>query len=152
MDTETTANLLSLSIDLDEDGGIAGLFGRLEANGFKGHGEGWFNLSEIKRFCRSFEKMIKAMDGESELLAGQSNGDGSDYLECFGLRCSVVAATGIIGVHVTLSDYPYSGCRLQEISKVSAELKVEAQSASEFIQGLRGLCSGVVTTVILTGR
>lgn len=144
-------NQLSITIDLDDDG-TAGLTGRFESDGFCGFGEGWFNLSEIKEFCNSFEKLANSLEGEPELIAGQSKVDGSEYLERFGLRCYVVAKTGILGVHVTLSEYPYTGCRPQEISKVSGELKVEIQSAKNFIQGLRSLCSGGVREVTLVGR
>ncbi|WP_412522534.1 hypothetical protein [Shewanella algae] len=144
-------NQLSITIDLEDDDGTAGLTGHLEAEGFKGFGEGWFNISEIKEFCNSFEQLASSLDGEAELIAGQSKADGSEYLERFGLRCYVVAQTGILWVHVTLSEYPYTDCRLQEISKVSSELKVEIQSAINFIQGLRCLCNGGVTEATLVG-
>ncbi|MBK1853308.1 hypothetical protein FE845_18325 [Marinobacter sp. 1-4A] len=142
---------LSITIDLDDDGS-AGLSGRFASQGFSGFGEGWFNLSEIREFCNGFEKLASTLEGETELIAGQSKVDGTDYLERFGLRCYVVAKTGILGVHVTLSEYPYTDCRPQEISMVSGELKVEIQSAINFIQGLRSLCSGSVAEAILVGR
>lgn len=131
-------NQLTLTIDLEEYS--AGFYGVFEADGFKGFGEGWFNLSEIREFCDELEKLANTLDGETELVAGQSKTDGSEYLERFGLRCYVVARTGILGVHVTLTEYPYTDCRPQEISMVSGELKVEAQSAINFVQGLRSLC------------
>lgn len=143
-------NQLTITIDLEEY--TAGLSGVFEANGFKGFGEGWFNLSDIKEFCDNLEKLANTLDGEAELVAGQSKTDGSEYLERLGLRCYVVARTGILGVHVTLSEYPYTDCRPQEISKVSGELKVEIQSAIHFAQGLRSLCSGGAKEVILVGR
>ena len=141
----------SITIDLD-DNGTAGLTGRFESDGFSGFGEGWFNLSEIKEFCNSFDKLTNSLEGEPELIAGQSKVDGSEYLERFGLRCYVVAKTGVLGVHVTLSEYPYTDCRPQEISKVSGEIKVDIQSATNFIQELRSLCSGGVMEVTLVGR
>lgn len=143
---------LSVSINLEDDDGTAGLTGRLDAEGFKGIGEGWFNLREIIEFCDGFETLANSVEGEAELIAGQSKLDGSEYLERFGLRCYVVAKTGILGVHVTLADYPYTDCRSQEISKVSGEIKVEIQSALNFIHGLRSLCAGNVSEVILVGR
>lgn len=145
-------NQLSITIDLEDDDGTAGLTGHLDAEGFKGFGEGWFNICEIKEFCNSFEEIVNSLEGETELVSGQSKADGSEYLERFGLRCYVVSRTGILGVHVSLSEYPYTDCRSQEISKVSAELKVEIQSAANFIEGLRSLCSGAVAEVILVGR
>lgn len=143
-------NQLTVTIDLEDYS--AGLSGAFEADDFKGFGEGWFNLSDIKEFCDNFEKLANTLDGETELVSGQSKSDGSECLERFGLRCYVVARTGILGVHVTLSEYPYTDCRPQEISKVSGELKVEVQSAINFVQGLRSLCSGGSKEVTLVGR
>lgn len=143
-------NQLTLKIDLEEYS--AGLSGIFEADGFKGFGEGWFNLSDIKEFCDSFERLASTLDGKTELVAGQSKTDGSEYLECFGLRCYVVSSTGVLGVHVTLSEYPYTECQPHEISKVSGELKVEIQSAINFVQGLRSLCSGGAKEATLVGR
>lgn len=140
-------NKLSIAIDLEDY--IAGLTGQFEANGFKGFGEGWFNTSEIVEFCNKFELIANSLEGEAELIARQSKGDGSDYLERFGLRCYVLSRTGILGVHVTLTEHPYSDCRPQEISTVSGELKVEVQSVLNFVQGLRSLCSGNLTEVTL---
>ncbi len=142
-------NQLSIKIDLEDY--AAGLMGHFEANGFKGFGEGWFNLSDIVEFCNRFEVVANLLEGEAELIAGQSKSDGSEYLERFGLRCYVVARTGILGVHVTLSEYPYTDCRPQEILKVSGELKVETQSALDFVQRLRSLCAGEIPEVILVG-
>ena len=142
---------LSITIDLDDDG-TAGLSAHFVSQRFSGFGEGWFNLSDITEFCRSFEKLANSVEGETELVAGQSKVDGSGYLEYLGLRCYVVSESGILGVHVTLSEYPYTDCRPQEISRVSGELKVEIQSALSFIQGLRSLCSGGVTEAVLVGR
>lgn len=142
---------LSITIDLDDDG-TAGLSAHFVSQRFSGFGEGWFNISDITEFCSSFEKLANSVKGETELVAVQSRVDGSEHLECLGLRCYVVSASGILGVHVTLSDYPYTDCRPQEISKVSGELKVEIQLALSFIQELRSLCSGSVTEAILVGR
>ena len=97
-------NQLTVKIDLEDYS--AGLSGFFEAESFKGFGEGWFNISEVKEFCNSFEKLAHSLEGEAELIAGQSKADGSEYLERFGLRCYVVARTGILGVHVSLSEYP----------------------------------------------
>ena len=141
-------NQLTVSIDLEEYS--AGLSGAFEANNFKGSGEGWFNLSDIEDFCDSLEKLANSLDGEAKLVAELSKDDDS-YLERFGLRCYMLSRTGILGVHVTLSDYPYTDCRPQEISKVSGELKVEVQSAINFVKGLRLLCSGDATEVTLLG-
>lgn len=150
LNVKTSMNELTVKIDLEEYS--AGLSGVFEADGFKGFGEGWFSLSEIKEFCDNLETLANSLDGETELVTGQSKADGSEYLECFGLRCYVVARTGVLGVHVTLSEPPYTDCRLQEISKVSGELKVEVQSVMAFVQGLRSLCSGSVKETTLVGR
>ena len=103
-------------------------------------------------FCNKLELLANSVEGEAGLVSGQSKIDGSECLERFGLRCYVVARTGIIGVHITLSDYPYTDCRPQEVSKVSGELKIETQSALNFVQGLRSLCAGNSSEITLVGR
>ena len=143
-------NQLTINIDLEDYD--AGLTGTLSVNGFSGFGEGWFNLSDLNQFIAELEKLSLNVSGKAELVAGQSKADGSEYLERFGLRCYVVAKTGIIGIHVTLTDYPYTDCREEEISKVSAELKAEVQSVIEFCSQLRKLCSGIRRDAVLVGR
>jgi len=142
-------NQLKIKIDLEDY--TAGLSGIFEANGFSGFGEGWFNHKDIIEFSRSLETLANIMNGEAELIGGESKSDGSEYLECFGLRCYVISKTGIIGVHVTLSDRPYTDCRVKEILKVSGELRVEKQLALTFAQELHDLCLGQVSEVLLVG-
>lgn len=143
-------NQLTLTIDLEEYS--AGLSGIFEAAEFKGVGEGWFNLSDIYAFCDDVEKLVNTLEGEAQLIANQSNSSGTEYFERFGLRCYIVSRSGIIGVHVTLSDYPYTGCRPQEITKVSGEVTVEIPTAINFAQGIRRLCSGTTKEVTLVGH
>jgi hypothetical protein len=144
-------NKLTVNIDLEDDDGTAGLTGRLEANGFSGSGEGWFNISEIKMFCNAFKKVLSDLEGTAELVAGQSKADCSEFLERFGLRCYVISKTGIFGVHVTLTDYPYTDCRQEEISKVSGELKINSQFALNFISQLSRLTEGNIEEAELIG-
>lgn len=143
-------NQLSISIDLNDD--YAGLTGRFEANQFKGFGEGWFNVTDIIKFCDNLKQLACSLEGKAQLISNQSNSDYSECTEVFGLRCYVLSTTGIIGIHVSLVDYPYTDCRAQELSCVSGELKVERQSVIEFSQALRHLCLGQVTEVILTDK
>ncbi|MDP5191805.1 hypothetical protein [Rheinheimera baltica] len=141
---------LSISIDLDDY--TAGLTGRFETNEFKGFGEGWFNTADIIKFCKGLEQLANSLDGEAELVAGQSKSDGSEYTELFGLRCYVISQTGILGMHVSLTDYPYTDCRLQEVSSVSSELKIEKQIAINFAQDLHRLCLGGASEVRVVGK
>jgi hypothetical protein len=143
-------NQLSLTVDLEDY--TAGLTGRFKANGFKGFGEGWFNTSDIVEFCNTFEALTNSLEGETELIAGESKSDGSEYLELFGLRCYVLSKTGIIGVHTTLAETPYTDCRPQEISTVTGEIKIDVQSSFDFIKSLRSLCLNEVSEVTLIGR
>ncbi len=89
-------NQLRVTIDLEEYD--AGLTGVLSVDGFSGFGNGWFNLSDTKQFSVELERLALDAKGTAELIAGQSKADGSEYLECFGLRSYVVLKTGIIGV------------------------------------------------------
>ena len=141
-----------LVIRIDREEYTAGLFGTLEVNGFKGSGEGWFNISDIQDFIKDLKRVAKSHKGKAELIGGQSDQEGSNYLERFGLRCYPIGSTGVIGVHVTLSEYPYTDCRNEEILKVSGELKSEVQLILNFVKELKGLVSGEDTTTTLMGR
>lgn len=143
-------NQLQITIDLEDYD--AGLTGILSVNGFCGFGEGWFNLSTIKEFVDELEELALSVSGTTELIASQSNVDGSEYLERFALRCCVVTKTGVIGVHVSLTDYPYTCCRKEEIASVSGEIHAEILSVIEFCAQLRNLCSGIREDAILMGR
>ena len=98
-------NQLTIKIDLEDY--TAGLFIKINANGFSGFGEGWFNISEIIGFCRELESLDLNSDVKCELVAGQSKSDGSEYIELIGIRCYVIA-NGLLGMHVSLTDYPYT--------------------------------------------
>ncbi|MBE0449035.1 MAG: hypothetical protein IBX64_13255 [Actinobacteria bacterium] len=150
LNVKINMNQFSISIDLEDD--TAGLSGRFEANGFKGFGEGWFNTSDIIRFCNNLKKVATSLEGEAEIVAGQYKSDGSEYLELFGVRCYVISKTGILGVHVHLTDHPYTDCRPQEISSVSGELKIECESALKFANDLHNLCLDRMSEVKLVGR
>ncbi|MDH5543939.1 MAG: hypothetical protein OEZ43_00005 [Gammaproteobacteria bacterium] len=143
-------NQLAVTADLDDH--AIGLKGNLVANGFTGFGEGWFNPNDVFEFCERLKALASTVDGKAELIGSQSKSDGSEYLERFGIRCYVISKTGILGVHVTLSEYPYTDCRVEEISKVSSELKVDIQLALEFAEGLRDLAMGDLKKVELVGR
>jgi len=142
-------NQLTIKIDLEDY--TAGLFVKINANGFSGFGEGWFNTSEIIGFCRELESLDSNSDGKCELVAGQSKSDGSEYIELIGIRCYVIA-NGLLGMHVSLTDYPYTDCRQHEISKVSSELKLNTQSAIEFAKNLHSLCLNEVKEVTVVGQ
>ena len=140
----------TITIDLEDHS--AGLFGRFESEYFSGIGNGWFNLIDLEQFCISFEKLIESNSGTANIVGSLRKQDGTGYLETFGLRSYVVSKTGILGVHVTLADYPYTDCRTEEISKVSGEVKVETQAAINFLSQLRKLIIGEITEAILYGK
>ena len=124
-------NKLEITIDLEDY--TAGLFGKLTSDGFSGFGDGWFNLIDIRAFIAKAHDMVSSLSGTANLVAGQNSQDGSEYLERFGLRCYPIGSTGTIGVHITLTDYPYTDCRLEEVFKVSGELKTEVQLVENFL-------------------
>ncbi|WP_064608939.1 hypothetical protein [Photobacterium sp. J15] len=143
-------NQLTVTIDLEDY--TAGLTGKLDLNGFSGYGEGWFNLSEIENFCDSLEQVVNKVEGTTKLIAGQRNLDGSEYLERLGLRCSVIAKTGVFSIHISLSDYPYTGCRPEEIRKITGEIKADTRKVLNFVSQLRKLCIGKNTEAILVAN
>ena len=143
-------NKLEVTVDLEDYS--AGLFGKISSNEFSGFGEGWFNLVDIKTFISKAREMINCLEGKANLVAGQNSADGSEYLERFGLRCYPIGKAGVIGVHVTLTDYPYTDCRVEEVFKVSGEIKTEAQLVENFLKELSELISGTRDKAVLVGR
>lgn len=147
-------NMNKLTITADREDYTVGLTGILHVDGFSGFGEGWFNNTDVSKFCSQLHSLATNMVGTAELVGSQSKGDGSEYLERLALRCYVLSDSrlnGIIGVHVTLSEYPYTDCREQEILKVSGELKVRNHKMIEFSEELKKLIQGNLNEVILNG-
>jgi len=145
-------NNLKIVADLEDY--AVGLTGTLQADGFTGFGEGWFNNSDVKEFCARVLHLATDMNGSAELIGSQTKGDGSEYLERFALRCYILSESklnGIIGVHVTLSEYPSTDCREQEILKVSGELQVRNHKMKEFSKSLDDLVRGNINEVTLVG-
>jgi len=143
-----------LTITADREDYSVGLTGSFKAKNFSGFGEGWFNNSDIEEFCSHIQNMANEMKGTAELIGSQSKGDEGVYLERFALRCYVLSDSklnGIIGVHVTLSEYPYTDCREQEIFKVSGELQVRNHKMKDFSKELNNLVQGKLNEVILKG-
>ena len=143
-----------LTITADREDYSIGLKGTLKLNGFSGYGEGWFNYIDVKEFCSKIEILTSNMSGETELIGSQSKSDGSEYLERLSLRCYVLSESklnGVIGVHITLSEYPYTDCREQEILKVSGELQVRNHKMKEFSENLSKLVQGDLDEVVLNG-
>jgi len=94
------------------------------------------------------------MAGTAELVGSQSKPDDSEYLETFSIRCYVLSASklnGIIGVHVTLADYPYSDCRNNEIRKLSGELQIRNHKIEEFSGNLLKLINNSQSETVLYG-
>ena len=142
-----------LKITADREEYTIGLTGHLNLGGFSGFGEGWFNISDVQIFTANLLSLGHEMEGSADLIGTQSKADGSELLERFCLRCYALAKSkvnGVIGVHVTLSEYPYTDCRVQEIFKVSGELKVRNQNIIEFSENLNRLLTGDIDEVSLT--
>jgi len=140
-----------LTITVDRDDYSIGLTGHLLVNGFSGFGKGWFNDRDVSSFCTRIQSIANNMKGTAELGAG-SKSDSSECQQTFALNCYVLCDSklnGIIGVHVTLSECPYTGCREQEILKVSGELQVRNQHLAVFSQELKKLMQGSINQVTL---
>ncbi len=130
-----------LKVHLDHDNnGTAGIVAEVKSNGFSGKGEAWFNLSEIKSFANQLEEFAKSLNNPPIIQGGHWNGEGQLSEKLLSLRLYPIA-THRIGMHVFLADYPYTDCRPEEISRVSLELRPEAQATIEFAQQLARLAS-----------
>jgi|TARA_R110001632_G_scaffold50409_1_gene125818 hypothetical protein len=143
-----------LLITADLDDYSVGLTCKANINDFSGFGEAWFNLDDVTAFCKNLKQLASEMTGSVKLVGSKSKLDGSEYLETFSIRCYVLSASklnGIIGVHVTLADSPYTGCRNNEIRKLSGELQVRNHKIEEFSASLLRLISNSQSETVLSG-
>lgn len=138
---------LKIQLDHDDDG-TAGIIAEVKSNGFSGKGEAWFNLSDITSFANQLEAFAKDLNNPPIIEGGHWTGDGelSEKLLC--LRLYPIS-THRIGMQVVLADYPYTDCRPEEISRVSLELRPEAQATIEFAQQLARLVNAQSGEAIL---
>lgn len=144
-----------LIITADRDDYAIGLNGNLVVGGFSGHGNGWHNNSDVLEFCTRLNLLSESMEGTAELLGTETNTDGAEYLETFCIRIYPLDRSklnGTVGVHVALSTRPYTGCRPEEILKVSAELKTLNKHVAKFSKDLKDLVSGDLEEVCFYGE
>ena len=141
---------LTITIDLDQYD--AGLTGELSIGDFSGIGEAYFSLSQIENFCNSLEKLATDSVGTAGLIGSHEKPDGTEYLELLGLRCYALSSNGVIGIHVTISNPPYTDCRVEEILKMSGEVMANSLEILDFVSQLRGLCTKKNEEAILHGK
>lgn len=147
-------NMNQLIITAEHDDYSLCLTGTLDLDDYSGFGEAWYNLRSVKDFCSQLDRLSSSMEGSAELIGSISKPKDDFYLETFSLRCSVLSSSklnGIVGVHVTLANYPYSDCRISEIRQVSGELKVRNHRLKEFSESLKQLINGNEDQVVLSG-
>lgn len=143
----------NLVITANREDHSVGLTGKLFLDGFSGFGEGWHSNNDVSEFCKKILLLTEEMKGKAELIGAQSKGDGSDYLERFSIRIYPLDSSklnGIVGIHVTLSEYPYTDCRSEEILKVSGEFKTRNHTVARFAEDLSSLMSGALSEVRLS--
>lgn len=128
---------LKIQLHHDDDG-TAGIIAEVNNDGFSGKGEAWFNLSDISSFATQLEAFAKSLNNPPIIEGGHWNGEGELSEKLLSLRLYPIS-THRIGMEVILADYPYTDCRPEEISRVSVELRPEAQATIEFAQQLAGL-------------
>ena len=143
-----------LTITADLEDYTVGLSGKLNLHEFSGIGESWFNVDDVKAFCKNLKQLSSEMDGEVELIGSQSKPDGSEYLETLSLRCNILSSSklnGIIGVHVMLAEHQHTDCRKEQVRKVSGELQVRNHKIEDFSNELLQLFNGNKNEVVLHG-
>jgi hypothetical protein len=143
-----------LTINADREEWVTGLSGKLKLDDFSGRGEGWFNNSDIEKFCVTLIQMFTTMEGETELIGSEQKSDGSEYLETFALRVYILSSSklnGIIGIHCTFAERTSgSDCRKEEIRKMSGEAQVRNQHIKTFAEDIQKLMNGEINEVTLT--
>lgn len=140
-------NYLKVKINFDSDG-TAGLVASVSCNGFSGHGEAWFNETDIKGFVTQLRDFAKTTKNPPKIEGGHwdDKGNLSEVLLSFRFYSfSSVRA----GIQVTLADHPYTDCREEEISRVVVELKPETQSLLNFCDQLNNLLSNHIQEACL---
>ena len=143
-----------LTITADREDCAVELSGSLQLKEFSGFGEGWFNSSDIKAFCSNLHELSRNMKGTAEIIGGHGYKDTPDYLECFSLRVYPLDESklnGTVGVHITLAHPPYTGCRKEEICKMSGEMLVRNHNVEKFANELSQLLDGGSNQVLLHG-
>ncbi len=144
-----------LVVIADRDDYAVGLIGQLSVGGFSGAGDGWYNNIDVLEFCSKLTSLSESMEGTAELLGTETSTDRSECLETFSIRVYPLDGSklnGTVGFHVTLSTRPYTGCRPEEISKVSAELKILNHHLAKFSKDLKDLVLGDLEEVCLYGE
>ncbi|MCW8876141.1 MAG: hypothetical protein OQK04_12270 [Kangiellaceae bacterium] len=141
----------SISADLSEEYEVS-LDGVINVSGFSGFGNGYFNRLDVFEFCDQAKVLSETMEGRAEIIGTLGNQDGSTFLETFSIRIyplSTSKLNGVVGVHITLGDYPSTDCREEEKRKVSCEMKTRNQHLLKFSEDIRKLLSGEITIATL---
>ncbi len=140
--------MLNIKADIDDDG-TAGLFVGVENDGFSGHGEAWFNLSEIKDFAQNLKYYANSFENPPSLIGGYFYNDGKlkDILMSFDVYD--FGDRGYIGIFVYLEYHPFTDCRKHQISKVSTELLSTSEQIIKFADDLCLLIDGNIDEAIL---
>ncbi|MCB1914459.1 MAG: hypothetical protein KDG52_01880 [Rhodocyclaceae bacterium] len=141
---------LKVQLDHDDDG-TAGIVAEVKSNGFSGKGEAWFNLSEIKAFASQLEAFAKTLNNPPIIEGGLWNEEGGLTEKLLSQRLYPIS-NHRIGMQVILADYPYTDSRPEEISRLSLELKPEAQATIEFARQLVRLVTEKSGVAILECR
>jgi len=144
-------NKFTITADLSEEYEVS-LDGTMYVSGFSGTGNGYFNRSDVLDFCEKAKVLSETMTGLAELRGTLGNQDGTTFLETFIVRIYPLSNSklnGVVGVHITLGDYPSSDCREEEKMKVSGELQTRNQHIMKFSDDIRKLLSGEISIVTL---
>ena len=139
--------ILKVKLNRDDDGS-AGIVATVKTGAFSGTGEAWFNITDINKFIIKLENFAKTTEDPPFIEGGNWDEQGNLKLSLLSLRFYMFS-THRYGVQVNLADYPYTNCREEEISRVIAELKPEAQSIVEFTNQLKQLVNSEIEEAIL---
>ncbi|WMS86038.1 hypothetical protein [Pleionea litopenaei] len=145
-------NNIKFTVKADVEEYEVELYGSFQTKGFSGKGSGYFGISQVIEFCQKAEKIAETMDEKAELAGLTRRSDGSIFLETFVIRVyplSTSKLNGVVGIHITLGEYPSSDCREEEKLKVSGEIQTRNQHLLQFSKDIRALLSGSVKEVIL---
>ena len=148
MSSHVDMGRLTLMLSLDDDGSVD-LFATATANGFSGHGNAWFNLSQIRDFATRIAKY--PLEDTVEIAGGYYSDSRPGELSQTHLSICVrlMDGRGQLDVRVTLAEPHHFDDRQDEIHSVALRIRTTYNRMERFSRDLLGLLDGRAAEAVL---
>ena len=134
---------LTIRADIESEYTI-GLRAEVVSEGFSGHGEAWFNMSEVQNFITQLRHFASTTESPPHIQGGNWDGDGNLSEVLLSLRFYSLSDYRA-GVHIHLVDCPSTNARTEEVSKVIVGLKPTKHEVLSFCDDMDRLLSSELT-------